>query len=90
MHPPRITLSRSQAARAVFGNIPTSTYYEWISQGLLTPGVALGARSVAWPDHELQAIAAARVAGKSDDEIRALVKQLVADRAQAGREGGVA
>jgi prophage regulatory protein len=90
MRPPSIALSRCQDARAVFGNLPTSTFYEWIDKGLMTPGVAMGERSRAWPDHELQAIAAARVAGKSDDEIRTLVKQLVADRAKAGQEGGAA
>lgn len=90
MHQPRFVLSRSQDARAVFGNLPTSTFYEWIDKGLMTPGVALGARSVAWPSFELEAIAAARIAGKTDDEIRDLVKQLVADRAKAGQEGGAA
>jgi hypothetical protein len=45
---------------------------------------------VGWPAHELDAIAAARIAGKSEDEIRALVKtprkDLVAARAQAGEQ----
>ncbi len=38
--------------------------------------VSLGANSVGWPLHEIDAIIAARVAGKSDDEIRLLVSEL--------------
>jgi prophage regulatory protein len=45
--------------------------------------VSIGGRSVAWPEQELQAVNRARVAGKSDDEIRALVRQLEADRTRA-------
>jgi prophage regulatory protein len=81
MQPNILTLVRSPDARAVFGNLPTSTFYEWIERGLMTPGVSIGARSVAWPDHELRAIAAARIAGKSDDEIKTLVRDLVKSRA---------
>jgi len=81
MHPNSLTLDRSPDARAVFGNLPTSTWHEWIASGLMVPGVAIGARSVAYPRHELQAIAAARIAGKSDDEIKALVQNMVAARA---------
>lgn len=83
MHP-SILLRRSQEARAIFGNLPDSSWYEWIAAGLMTPGVTIGARSVAWPDHELQAIAAARIAGKSEDAIKALVQDLVAARATLG------
>lgn len=49
--------------------------------GLLTPAVKLGARTVAWPAPEIDAILVARVAGQSDDDIRRLVKRLVAERA---------
>jgi prophage regulatory protein len=81
MQPNTLTLRRSQEARAIFGNLPTSTFYEWIERGLMTPGVSIGARSIAWPSHELQALAAARIAGKSDDEIKTLVQNLVKSRA---------
>lgn len=78
------TLKRARDARAQFG-IAQSTYYDWIERGLMTPGIALGARSVAWPAHELDALVAARVAGKSEVEIRALVRDLIAARADAGK-----
>jgi len=81
MQPNPLTLLRIQDARAVFGNLPISTFYEHIERGLMPPGVAIGARSVAWPGHELQAIAAARIAGKTDAEIKTLVQDLVAARA---------
>lgn len=49
-------------------------------QGTFTPPVPLGPRAVGWPSHEVEALNAARVAGKTDDEIRELVKELVAAR----------
>ncbi len=58
-----------------------STLYMKISNGLWTRPVRIGSRAVGWPDHEVDAILAARIAGKSDAEIRQLVKQLEADRA---------
>ena len=56
--------------------IGRSTIYLRISQSLITSPVSLGANSVGWPLHEIDAIMAARVAGKSDDEIRLLVSEL--------------
>lgn len=78
------TIKRGKDARAQFG-IASSTFYEWITRGLMPPGIALGWRSVGWPAHELDAIAVARIAGKTEDEIRALVKDLVAARVNAGK-----
>ena len=51
-----------------------------VRDGTLTTGVAIGQRSRGWPDYEVKAIAAARIAGKSDDEIRELVLVLHAKR----------
>lgn len=50
-----------------------STIYLRISQGLWPRPVKLGARSVGWPAGEVESLNAARVAGASDDSIRALV-----------------
>jgi prophage regulatory protein len=77
------TIKRAKDARAQFG-IPQSTFYDWQARGLMPPGIALGIRSVGWPAHELDALAAARIRGASEDEIRALVRDLVAARAHAG------
>ncbi len=78
------TIKRAKDARAQFG-IAQSTFYDWQERGLMPPGIALGIRSVGWPENELNAIAAARIAGKSEDEIRALVQVLIAQRANAGK-----
>ena len=59
---------------------PRSTLYLRISQGLWTRPVKLGPRAVGWPAHEVTAINAARIAGQSDAEIRALVERLEAGR----------
>lgn len=57
-----------------------STRYERIDKGLFPKPVKLGPRSVGWPASEVAAINAARIAGKSDEEIRALVVRLHAAR----------
>lgn len=60
-----------------------SAHYLDIQQGLFTAPVPIGARAVGWPAAELAALNAARIAGKSDDEIRALVARLQAARKAA-------
>lgn len=57
-----------------------STIYLRISQGLWTKPISLGGRAVGWPSSDVAAINAARIAGKTDDEIRALVTRLVVAR----------
>ena len=57
-----------------------STHYENIKQGLMVPPISQGVQAVAYPEHEIQAIIAARIAGKSDDEIRTTVADLVKQR----------
>jgi len=54
--------------------------YNAIRDGLFTTGVAIGQRAKGWPDYEVKAIAAARIAGQSDAQIRELVKVLHAKR----------
>ena len=53
-----------------------SSHYQDIQQGLFTRPVQIGLRAVGWPSSEVAAINAARIAGKSDEEIRALVVKL--------------
>lgn len=59
-----------------------ASIYGLIRSGLWTHPVKIGERSSGWPDDEVKAINAARVAGASDEQIRALVKQLHAKRAE--------
>ena len=60
-----------------------STIYLRIDQRLWTKPISLGGRAVGWPSSEVAAINAARIAGKTDGEIRALVIKLEAARKSA-------
>ena len=60
-----------------------STIYLRIAQGLWTKPVSLGARAVGWPSGEVTAINAARISGKTDEEILVLVTKLEAARKTA-------
>ena len=66
--------------------LPRSTIYLRIQQGLLTKPISLGGRSVGWPASEISQINAARIAGKSNEEISALVQQLMLERVTEGKE----
>ena len=55
-----------------------STIYLRISQGLWPRPIHLGARAVGWPAREVVALNAARIAGRSDEEIRTLVLLAIA------------
>lgn len=57
--------------------------YNRVKDGRLTPPVKVGERLSAWPQHEIEAINAATVAGKCADDIRALVIELERKRAIA-------
>lgn len=59
-----------------------ASIYGLIRVGLWTQPVKIGERSSGWPDDEVKAINAARIAGASDEQIRELVNQLHAKRAQ--------
>lgn len=57
-----------------------STIYLRITQGLWPKPVSIGPRAVGWPAGEVAALNAARIAGKTDDEIRTLVAKLHTER----------
>jgi prophage regulatory protein len=73
---------RLPEVKRVLGHRADASVYNAIRVGLFTNGVAIGQRAKGWPDYEVDAINAARVAGKSDSEIRELVKELHAKRAE--------
>jgi len=76
------TILRIPAVKSESG-LSRSTIYLRIAEGLWTRPVRLGARAVGWPSDEVAAINAARIAGKTDEEIRALVEKLEAARKAA-------
>ena len=59
-----------------------ASIYGLIRVGLWPQPVKIGERSSGWPSDEVQAINAARIAGQTDEQIRELVKQLHAKRAE--------
>lgn len=73
------TILRLPAVRSLCG-YSRSTIYLRIAQGLWPKPVSLGPRSVGWPEHEVAAVNAARIAGKSDQDIRVLVLKLQQER----------
>ena len=60
-----------------------STLYARIATGLYPTPVRLGPRAVGWPASEVAALNAARIAGRSDTEIHALVVTLHSARRAA-------
>lgn len=71
---------RKPELREKMGLGSNSTVYAHVEEGTLTPPVKIGLRASGWPEHEADAINAARIAGKSENEIKELVKRLVAKR----------
>ena len=62
-----------------------STVYLRIEQGLLPKPVSLGGKAVGWPASEISQINGARIAGKSNEEIKRVVDEL---ENQRGKERG--
>jgi prophage regulatory protein len=77
-----MSILRMPAVKAETGHRSHASIYNAIKDGLFTSGVAIGQRSRGWPADEVKAINAARIAGKSDAEIRELVKRLHAQRTE--------
>ena len=66
-----------------------ASIYKLIREGLWTKPVRLGIRSVGWPEAEVHAICKARIAGKTDDDLRKLVVELHLRRLDAPEARGV-
>jgi prophage regulatory protein len=77
-----MVILRLPEVKRVLGHRADASVYNAIRVGLFTNGVAIGQRAKGWPDYEVDAINAARVAGKSESEIRELVKNLHAKRSE--------
>jgi prophage regulatory protein len=57
-----------------------STIYESIRSGLFPAPVRIGQRAVGWPAEEVQAVCNARIAGCSNEQIKALVSRMFEER----------
>lgn len=58
-----------------------SAFYDKAKRGLMPSPIKIGPRAAAVPANEIAAINAARIRGAGDDEIKALVTTLHAQRA---------
>lgn len=76
----RLTSDSGPSVTSLLG-LRTTAIYDHVKRELLTPPIRLTQRSSAWPEDEISAVITARIAGKSEDQIRALVRSLVAARA---------
>jgi len=79
-----MNILRLPTVKAKLGHRSDASVYNSIRAGTFTAGVAIGQRARGWPEHEVDAINLAKVAGKSDDDIRILVKLLYDQRASYG------
>lgn len=77
------TILRLPAVMSACG-LSRSLLYVRITQGLWPKPVNLGGRAVGWPSGEVNAVIAARIAGKSNDEIRQLITALESGRKTSG------
>ena len=75
-----MSILRMPAVKLETGHLSHASIYTAITAGLFTKPVPIGTRAVGWPDYEVRAINAARIAGKSEAEIRDLVNRLHAKR----------
>lgn len=76
------TIMRQPAVEAETG-YARSTVWHHVKNGLLPKPIKIGPRAVGWPQAEISAVMNARIQGKSDAEIKALVIDLEQRRTQA-------
>jgi prophage regulatory protein len=75
-------LVRLREVTAVTG-MGRSMVYMRISDGLFPRPIKLGVRMVAWPESEIRTLIAATIRGASPDEVKRIVADLEARRANA-------
>jgi prophage regulatory protein len=74
---PEVCAARGRGRSANYGDI---------KNGLFTEPVPLAERAVGWPEYEVAAINAARIAGLAADDVRELVRLLhLARKEETGR-----
>lgn len=79
-----VPMIRIRAVEKAIGKAGSTGVYGAIREGVLTTGVKVGPRAVAWPEPEIDLIMRHRIAGATEDEIRALVCELMAKRKLLG------
>jgi prophage regulatory protein len=79
---PTHNILRLPAVKVITG-LCRSTIYLRIAQGVFPRPVSLGGRAVGWPSGEIAALNAARIAGRTNSEIRDMLVILQAARKTA-------
>lgn len=77
----KIKLIRINAVLEISG-LGRSTLYNQISKGIFPSQIKVGARCAAWLRSEVLELIQARIAGKTEQEIKELVRQLLIQRQQ--------
>jgi prophage regulatory protein len=85
MYNTNLKIIRKPEACSLAGMSNTSLF-EQTRAGIFPPPISLGSRAVGYLFHEIQAVLTARAAGKSDDEIRLIVKALIKMREQSAND----
>ncbi|KZZ58851.1 hypothetical protein A3762_06670 [Oleiphilus sp. HI0125] len=78
MATPTYLMRQPEACKTL--GIGRTTFYNDINNERMTPGIAVTSRTKAWPSDEVIAVQKARIAGKSTDEIKQLVRELIEKR----------
>ena len=76
-----VDMMRQPPAMVKTGN-KRSTFNSKVNSGLITQPIFISPRIKVWPEHELEAINRAWLAGYNEGQIRELVKKLEADLSQ--------
>lgn len=77
-----MSIWRMSSVKEETGHKSHASIYNAIRDGLFTKPVPIGQRSVGWPSEEVKAINAARIAGKTEGEIKELVQRLHVKRTE--------
>ena len=77
-----IKIIRKKEVLTITG-LSKSSLHLRINDGTMVPSISLGQRAVGFIENEVQAVLSAMVAGRSKDDIRTLVNNLVIQRQQA-------
>ena len=83
-----VNMMRQQPAMEKTGD-KRSTFNSKVNVGLITKPIFISTRVKVWPEHELEAINRAWLAGYEEDQIRELVQKLEEDRSQHSEAVGL-
>lgn len=76
--PPLVLLRKAEVLNRT--GLCKSTIYDKISKGTFPPPILISMRSVAWPEYEIDAVIRAFISGKSEEEVKTLIYEMVKAR----------